>query len=290
MLQSIEHQAGLPIAVDLAGGTIHWSEGMAADPPSVRTFAEMRELIREPEASPSRENIYTVYRNVARREDAGAIAAAGLRYDITVIPPGAFRGVRNEFFRTAGHYHALAAGRTVAYPEVYEVISGRADWLIQRPARLPAGQAGPAGGTEAENPSVLEAVYLIEAGPGEKAVIPPGFGHISVNAGTETLVMANWISTATAYEYGPFRELHGGGYWILEGEAVAGTIEFERNPAYAAVPELAKLRPREVPEFGLLRSRPLYALAHDIGRLSFLNEPESALELLAVDRCYRRVL
>lgn len=279
MLQSIEHQSGLPIAFDPLSGAIHWPEGIAADKAHVRSFAEMREQIREPEASPPRDAVYTVYRHVARKVDAAAIRNARLRYDITIIPPGCFRGTRNEFVRTAGHYHTLLPGGPssggMTYPEVYEVISGRADWLIQRP--------------RAENPSTLEAVFLIEAGPGEKALIPPGFGHISINAGTNPLVMANWISEDCTYDYGPFRKFRGGGYWLLEGE-MPGTIECERNPGYAAVPELEKLRPKEIPELGLVRSRPLYSLAREPERLRFLNDPEPFLGLLGIDTCYRRVV
>ncbi|MDP3727483.1 MAG: glucose-6-phosphate isomerase family protein [bacterium] len=288
MLQSIEHQSGLPIAFDPVSGSIHWSEGIAADEPQVRSFSEMREQIREPEAVPPRDAIYTVYRHVARKEDAPAIREARLRYDITIIPAGCFQGTRREFVRTAGHYHTVPPSG-IAYPEVYEVISGRAHWLIQRsarPARLPDGQAG---GPETENPAALEAVYLIEAGPGEKALIPPGFGHISINAGTDPLVMANWISDACTYDYEPFRKFRGGGYWILEGET-PGTVEFEQNPGYTAVPELKKLHPKEISEFGLVRSRPLYSLAQELERLAFLNDPEPFLESLDIDRGYRRVV
>ena len=128
MLQSIEHQIGLPLALDPTANAIHWPEGIAAAATSVRTFDEMREYIREPEARPTQHAIYTVHRGVARREDHERIRAAKLRYDITVIPPGYFVGRRREFFRTAGHYHASVPHESLAYPEVYEVVSGRALW------------------------------------------------------------------------------------------------------------------------------------------------------------------
>ncbi len=242
----------------------------------------MRGYIREPEAHANRETIYTVWREVARSDDGGRIRAAHLRYDITVIPPGCFAGNRREFFRTAGHYHPLKPGTAVAYPEVYEVISGRAYWLIQRPAR-------PAGGPQAANPAVIEEIYAIEAGPGVKAVMLPGFGHISVNAFAEPLVMANWIGDGFDYEYAPYRRFHGGGYWILEGES-PDSIEFELNRNYERVPELKKMAPREVPEFGLLYSQPLHALARDLGKLRFLNSPEEFTDLLTLDHCYRTVV
>ena len=279
MLTSLERQSGLPMAFDPAANAIHWPAGVSVGRTSARSAEEMREYIREPGAHADQVTIYTVWREVARSDDKGRIRAAHLRYDITVIPPGHFAGECGEYFRTAGHYHPLKPGTAVAYPEVFEVIAGRAYWLIQRPAR-------PAGGPSENDPAALEEIYAVEAGPGQKAVMLPGFGHISVNAFAEPLVMANWISDTFAYDYEPFRTLRGGGYWLVAGE-VPETIEFERNPNYRAVPELKKLRPAEVPELGLLRSRPLYALAQHLEHLQFLNEPEKFRDILTIEHCYR---
>mgnify|MGYP001585905555 FL=1 len=275
MLQSIEHQSGLPIAFDPSSNTIHWSEGIRAAETHVRTLAQMRDYLREPEAEAIASAIYTVYRNTARSDDRERIAAAGFRYDITIIPPGSFAGARNEFFRTAGHYHPLAPDSAIPYPEVYEVIAGRVYWLLQRHA--------------SEDPAVLEEVYLVEAGPGEKAIMLPGFGHISINARREPVVMANWTADHFSNNYAPYRQFRGGGYWALEGETPE-TVEFELNTNYARVAELKKLRPREIPSLGLLRSKPLYGLAGNLEKLRFLSDPGSFAELLAVDTCYRAVV
>lgn len=273
MLQSLERRAGLPIAFNPMTNTIEWQAGVSREQTSIRSFAQMRAYIREAGAVSSTQAIYTVYRNLKRTDDTAAIQAAGLRYDITVIPPGVFTATFREFFRTAGHYHPVKVETAIAYPEVYEVISGRACWLLQKP--------------RAGDPARLEEIYVVEAGPGEKAVMLPGFGHISVNPFDEPLIMANWISTAFQYDYEPYRKLRGGGYWILEA---ANAIEFERNANYREVPELKKIRPREVPEFGLVRSQPLYQLARELGKLRFLTHPEEFVHLLTLDRCYRVVV
>ncbi len=275
MLQSIEHQSGLPIAFDPSTNTIHWSESVCAEETRVRTFEEMKDYLREPDAEAVTNAIYTVYRNTGRRDDAERITAAGLRYDITIIPPGSFAGTRKEFFRTAGHYHPLVPGGEIAYPEVYEVIAGRAYWLLQR--------------SGAGNPGTLEEVYLIEAGAGEKAIMPPGFGHLSINARREPLVMTNWINNSFQYDYEPYRRFRGGGYWALEGETPE-TVEFELNTNYTRVAELKKLRPREIPALGLLRSKPLYGFAGDLEKMKFLSDPEPFAELLTVDKCYQAVV
>ncbi|MEK7108731.1 MAG: glucose-6-phosphate isomerase family protein [Patescibacteria group bacterium] len=272
MLQSLERRSGLPIALDPVAGTLEWpGDRLTVGRVHPRSFAEMRDFIAEPDAAPSRDPIYTVYREMIHAGDAERIRSAGLRYDITVIPPGHFAARRHEFLKTAGHYHPLKPGSEITYPEVYEVLSGRAYLLLQRPNQTHA--------------AVIEKIYAVEAGPGEKAVIPPDFGHVSINCFREPLVMANWIARTPEYDYQPYRTFRGGGYWLLEGQS--DTIEFEANPNYSSVPELSKLRPREVPELGLLRTTPLYMLVHNLEKLRFLSAPEEFTKLLVLRHCYR---
>jgi len=271
MLDSLERASGLPIAFDPVTNHIQTPANVSLGAVSERTQSELAPFLAD-DTPATNEVVYTVYRNIARANDQSAIERAKLRYDITVIPPGSFRGPRREFFRTAGHYHAKKPGTAVAYPEVYEVIAGRAYWVIQKPA---------------DDDATIEAVYAIEAGPGEKAIMLPGFGHVSVNAFSEPLVMANWISNAFEYDYEPFRRLRGAAYWICDGD---GTIAFEPNVNYRAVPNLAKLRPQENPELGLVRHQPLYTLAARLDALAFLNTPEGFSASLTLDRCYRAVL
>lgn len=275
MLQSLERTAGIPIAFDPVAGAIRLTDALIAEQTSVRTAEEMRLYTKERGASATQHAIYSVYRSIRRRVDAAALKEAGLRYDITVIPPGYFIGESKEFFRTAGHYHVLPPGRAVGYPEVYEVLSGRAYWLIQR--------------SDSGDPSALEEIYLVEAGPGEKALIPPHFGHISINPMPEPLVMANWIAEAVTYDYAPFRDFRGGGYWVLEGED-PDMIEFEKNANYKNVPELQKLRPKEVHEFGLRRRVPAHNLVSDLSQLEFLRTPERFTEFLTIDHCYQSIV
>lgn len=275
MLQSLERQTGLPLAFDPITASLHLADGIICERVSVRTAEEMDEYIAESGAAPADETIYSVWRNIARREDIARLRLSHLRYDITVLKAGYFAGQKKEFFRTAGHYHPVKSGTGIAYPEVFEVISGRACWLLQRPA--------------ANNSGVIEEIYSVEAGPGEKAAILPGFGHISINPGPEPLIMANWIGSAFQYDYDPWRKFRGGGYWAVKGPEDNG-IEFKKNENYGGVPELKKLRPKEVPELGLMKSKPLYSLAAEAGKLDFLNSPENFMHILTLDHCYRPVV
>lgn len=285
MLLSLEPIAGLPLSLDPETATLRWPAEIHVEETASRRLAEMKPLLADPRAHCERETIYTIYRNVGRASDLATIQAAGLRYDITIIAPGAFAGAKtNEFFKTAGHYHRSKLHTDVAYPEVYEVLAGRAYWIIQRPA---CGEARPRRPDSRNADRVAEA-YLMEVGPGEKALIPPGFGHVAINAYPEPLVLANWISAAVQYDYDSYRSKRGAAYWAFAGSEPASAI-FKPNPRYRGTPALRKLVPRELPEFGLERKIPLYGLIRDFAKLRFASDPEDFTHLLTIEHCFEAI-
>jgi glucose-6-phosphate isomerase len=213
----------------------------------------MLEVLFEPNAF-GPEELYYMYRGVCRAIDSTLIRQHGLRYDVTILRPGT---VGSEYIKTAGHYHPLKPGTEFTYPEVYEVLYGRAHYLLQ---------------TEPDEEGV-EAV-LVEASAGDKVLIPPGYGHITVNPGPDWLVMSNWVAEGFASLYGPIKELGGGAYFAL-----AGNGEEERlvvNPRYRPTPGISARRPSDLPEFGLVLGRPMYfAFLESPEKFAYLANPES---------------
>ncbi len=273
MLIDLKKSTGLPLAVDAATCKLIYDPAeVSCERSSVRTLAEMRSYIRNEHSAASSEHIYYMYRNVARHGDRDAIKARRIRYDITVIPPGRFiLAGESEFFRTAGHYHPLKAGTSVAYPEAYEVLSGRALWILQRP--------------HGADVAALSDIYLVEAGVGEKAVMLPGYGHVSVNVTDEPLVMANWIGDTFTYDYTPYQKLRGSGVWIMGRDGSTG-YAVKKNTNYALVPDAERVNPKDVPEFGLVREKPMYGLVSDLDALAFLLAPEEFASSLTEENCF----
>ena len=157
-------------------------------PPSVRTLEEMRVVLADPACSDAGP-LYFMYRDLAKSDaDWKWLHAHNLRYDLTVIPP---RDICGEWVKTKGHYHPRnPAG--VGYPEIYEVLKGEAHYLLQS--------------------RDLRDIVMISAKAGEVVIIPPGYGHISINPSEHrTLTMANIVSTAFGSEYGQYESLHGAG-------------------------------------------------------------------------------
>ena len=124
---------------------------------------------------------------------------ADLSYDLTFLTSDA---VGWERPKTHGHAHVV--------PELYEVLEGRAAFVVQdlRP--------GPSA----------TFVGLIEAEAGDCVVIPPAMQHLTVNRGNSMLVVADVIATVAQHNYAELDAARGAAYYQrVEGEVT-------RNPNY----------------------------------------------------------
>ena len=221
--------------------------------PTVRTMEEMRPVLADPSCRHP-DPLYFMYRDLAKTDaDWTWLHGHSLRFDLTVIPPADLCG---EWVKTKGHYHPKnAAG--VGYPEIYEVIGGRAHYLLQSRA--------------------LDDVVLVSAEEGDIVIIPPDYGHITINpSGNETLIMANIVSTAFQSEYAEYEKRAGAAYYEMRDG------EFRKNPRYPATPVIRHLRPRSGTGIHRILDPPLYSLIGNAEALAFLNNPEEYLPALGV--------
>lgn len=216
-----------------------------------RTIDEMRDVLADPGCTFD-QPLYFMYRDLARSDDDRRwLHEHHARYDITVISPGILCG---EYIKTKGHYHTRnPAG--VFYPEIYEVLAGSGHFLLQT--------------RDADD------VVIITGSAGDKILIPPGYGHVTINPGSEDLVMANLVSTEFSSNYGPFAEMQGAAYYEMEGGALV------KNPRYPDAPPVRHCDPVEVPEVGIERGVRLYDLIGRPRSVAYLNHPEEFMEIFA---------
>lgn len=231
---------------------LQFGAGVTPVQPSVRTLEEARYSLYDRKA-PGPEILYWMYRQVSRQVDVGLLSKLGLIFDVTIIRPGL---VGREYIKTVGHYHSSKPGTNIAYPEVYEVLAGEATFLLQRATKTP-GQ--------------VDDVVVITAHPGDKVVMPPGYGHITINACNEYLVMADLVAAANTSVYGDIKQLQGGAYfYIREGEEA-----WVRNRKYQYAPARRRLSARDYPEFHLYSDQPMYKLIlEQADAFRFLTHPE----------------
>ncbi|HAW49685.1 TPA: glucose-6-phosphate isomerase [bacterium] len=220
--------------------------------PDIRYLFEIKELLYDKTWEDRADNfeLYHMYRDLSEsKEDYEKILSSRLRYDITIIPSNM---LGCEYVKTAGHYHPKFPGSSLSYPEIYEVIEGNAIYLMQK-----------------EDQS---SVYYVSANPGDKVIIPPNYGHITINASSNRLVMGNWVCRDFSSIYEQIKEKKGGVYYFT-------TSGWVKNSNYEDCPPL-----REVPvcsyEFLGIKDAPMYSLINNIDVLKFLSSLDCLYSLL----------
>jgi glucose-6-phosphate isomerase len=224
--------------------SVCWKEPFPV--PSVRTAEDLRGVLANP-GCPCTGPVYYMYRDLARSvKDRNWLTEQQLRFDITVISP---REICGEFVKTKGHYHPDNPSGT-GYPEIYEVLAGEAHYLIQN--------------------QDCSDVVMITACAGDIVVVPPGYGHVTINpAKTTVLQMANIVSSRFSSDYQRYEAQKGAAYFEMVKEG------FVQNPAYPKHPHLRLVKAQRVA--GVRNTVPdsLYDLIEKRAPvLEFLNYPE----------------
>lgn len=158
---------------------------------TTRLLRDMKRTLVRYDPEQCNTEAYYMYRSVHRSGD--------LRYDITVIPQRMF-GEENA--KTFGHYHP-GSEDGMGYPEIYQVLRGSALFILQKKNR---------------NGSVDAA--LVRADEGDTVVLPPGYGHVTVNRGEGDLVLGNLVYDRFESKYDEYAENQGAAYYYINGSLV----------------------------------------------------------------------
>ena len=271
---NLEKQSGLPIQMRDDYGLV-FEKGLPPVTPNVREFSAMRNYLKDSSSTFWTKPVYYMYRNIAKTEDREAIDKSGIQYDITVVLPGK---MGDEFSKTIGHYHSFEPGTQVRYPEVYEVLYGRAIFVIQ---------------SATPDLEQLQEAYAVRMERGEKVLVPPGFGHVLVNATDDVVITANWQPSKNVSDYSSYEKHNGAAYYVVESERLghAGKtsteFKFIPNLNYKQLPKLIEVRPRELPQYELRSALPSYfSGVRDLSKLDFLVHPSKYLDELIPDKLF----
>ncbi len=256
-------RSGLPISIK--DGKLLLSKNISSLPVQKRTLGEAKGFLKNPAVKTEIKNLYLMYRSVKSKKDEPVFKKNNISYDITIINAG-FIG--DEFVKTIGHRHPNKPRTKITYPEIYEVIKGKALFLLQE-----------------INPAQKNSkIYLIKAGPGEKAVVPPGFGHISINIGGEPLVLANIQAMNFKSDYGFFKKHHGAGLYAVDNKKKKGDFLMEKNQNYKNNFLLRIVKSKN--SFGL--KIPLYKeFVKNPEKFDFLKNPEKYRKILAPKNLFK---
>lgn len=154
--------------------------------------------------------IYSMYRGFSLEGHSTIFKNKRARFDITVM---ADINLGKELNKTLGHYHPLAEG-SLSYPELYQVLYGEATYLLQKKV----------GG------DILD-FAVAKVKEGEAILIPPGYGHVTVNSGRSLLVMANLVSDSFQSLYDDYIKNRGAAYYLLTDGSMVPNPCYKSHPA-----------------------------------------------------------
>lgn len=213
--------------------------------PDMRTLEGMKTVVYSKEFYEKADKstpLYFMYRGICRAGDKQLFEKYGIRYDVTLIP---YLELGEEYNKTLGHYHPLASGN-LSYTEVYEVLEGEAHYLLQKKVE-----------------KEVEDAVLIKAGKGDRVIIPPNYGHVTINPKKKTLVMCNLVFSGFKSEYKEYEEMHGAAYLEFLGDKLF------KNASYGRLPGLRVLKAKKIFDgniYGLFLKNP--------EKFSFLWDPK----------------
>lgn len=251
--------SGLPVKFDPETCAISFGDEVRDPLYGTRELDALRPVLESPDCS-GPEIVYWMYRNLGLRGDEHLLGTHRLRYDLSVFAPCM---LGREPMKTSGHYHPPVWRGGPAYPEIYEILYGEGLFLLQKVSDYLAG------------PDRVEVqdVIAMRVKAGEKAMMPPGYGHVTINTLEVPLVMSNWVCADFSSHYQSVAKCHGFAYWLVKnGE----DLEWIQNPTYPAhLPTLRFGEPRPVPELGLEAGVPMYSVCREHPELfAFLLRPQ----------------
>lgn len=224
-----------PLKIELVGGVLYVSGDQ--HPKETRTLEQMKATLKD-DVEGNRD-VYYMYRSVYKDND--------IRYDITVIPP---EPLGDECAKTHGHYHPASGGGT-PYAEIYQVLHGSAVFLLQK-----------------RNSNGSVDVILVDAKEREVVIVPPGYGHVTINKGDDTLVLANLVSDKFTSDYKDIKQERGAAYYYTTDHGLVHNTNY-------LVHKNERLSPAELNKrYGIDAKDLLTEFYREPHKFAFLEKPE----------------
>lgn len=220
--------------------------------PEIRTLDQIRSSLRDPDCD-GPEQVYAIAMDVARLEDRPELQKRMLLFGVVTYAAGQLGA---EPIRSQGHVHRISQHSGWSPPELYEIWQGKAIIYMQEFVEDEPGRC-----------------FAVLAGPGEKVLVPPGWGHATISASPdEALTFGAWCDREYGFEYEAVRARKGLAWYPLVQN---DNIIWQHNARY--VPgRLQVVRPRQYTEFGITEAPVYQQFINDPARFQFISKPEKA--------------
>jgi glucose-6-phosphate isomerase len=223
--------------IRLRSGRPTLAPGFSAEAERARRYVDLAPVAAVAPGRAGRRVQYWAFSGVAEDVHRGQLRELPLSYDVTVLSPNPMGW---ECCKTHGHVHASSAGDLPGYPELYEVLEGKAGFLVQD--LLPGPRASQ--------------VTMITASAGDTVVIPPGLHHATINLGASTLVVCDLVARSSDDDYRHLREAHGMAYFVGQQGDVVPNRRYRDLPPLVWVAAASWSRAPQGPIYQLLVDDP----------------------------------
>lgn len=223
--------------------------------PEIRTLDQIRSSLRDPQCDGPQE-VYAIAMDVARIQDREELQKRMLLFGVVTYVAGQ---LGEEPIRSQGHVHRISQHSGWSPPELYEIWQGKAIIYMQEYVEDDPGRC-----------------FAVIAGPGDKVLVPPGWGHATISASPdEPLTFGAWCDREYGFEYDAVRAHKGLAWYPLVQES---QIVWLHNPHY--VPgRLQVIAPRQYEEFGITPAPIYQQFIDDPARFQFISRPDKTAAL-----------
>lgn len=231
-----------------------------------KNVLQMSELYEDSSHNDKHENVYDVYRGIICDQDRELFERYKFQYDITVIHQGQ---VGFECKKTSGHYHGWESNKKHSYPEVYEVLSGTAMFELQKSMNFDVKE---------KNDIKVDDIILAKVEAGQAIIVPPDYGHCSINIGNGDLVFSNLAYKPCEIFYDNVRYHHGLGIYIGKED---DKLKFKKNDHYKNLPTVKIALPVENESLGIKFNQPVYkTFLETPDKYNFLGNPDKYVDTI----------
>lgn len=254
-------RSGLPLYLDMNSNVMAISGEMNFLGMGRKQLNDMTGLFANTQEVDLNKEIYQTYRGIVFPKDENVFNKYEMSYDITIVHEGTVNG---EFNKTSGHYHGWNSKRTNTYGEVYEVILGEALFVLQKSMDFDK---------HPETPKIDD-VILARVHAGQTLLVPPNYGHCSINVGTEPLVFSNIAYKPCPVIYDSVKINHGMAYFIYKNEN--GKIDVKKNSNYVNLPSPRIVNVSEDDQLGINFYKGIYeSFLSNPAKFDYLPHPDS---------------
>lgn len=246
----------LDIRLGVGPLAFQYGKGVFGPRPELRSLDAIRYSLLSPNCD-GPDPVYCIAMDVGREDHCEALRQRMLLFGVVAYESGR---LGDEPVRSQGHVHAIAPHCGWSTPELMEIWQGSAIIYLQEKVTDQPGRC-----------------VAIEAGPGDKVVIPPGWAHCVINGNPGARMMFGaWCDRQYGFDYDGVRA-HGGLAWrpLLQNNDMTWQSNLTYSPS-----RLVRRRARAYPELGLSDSLPIYEqFARDACSMQWVSEPALVEEI-----------